>query len=200
MVIKDKINNIIENYIKNKKRFGYTFLLVFIAAACFWAFVSAGVMTKSFKKKIISQTYANKEANIESLLVTETEDGAKLWELYADEGVYNETDKVVVLHDLTGNFYEGDIVKASFRADTGTYNTVTKQVILFNNVLMVYNDGTSVSTERFIYSGKDKDIIAEGNVRIEKPNEAVVMGNKAILSKDYKDFNIEGRTETHFYM
>lgn len=200
MALKEKIKEIIENCLKDKKKLGYTLLLAFIVIGCFWAFISAGVMTKSFKKKIVSQTYANKEANIESLLVTETENGAKLWELYADEGIYNETDNIVVLHNLIGNFYEGSAVKASFRADAGTYNTVTKQVVLYNNVLMVYNDGTNVSTERFIYSGKDKDIIAQGQVRIEKPNEAVIMGNKAILSKDYKDFNIEGRTETHFYM
>lgn len=200
MALKEKIKEITENCLKDKKKLGYTLLLAFIVIGCFWAFISAGVMTKSFKKKIVSQTYANKEANIESLLVTETENGAKLWELYADEGIYNETDNIVVLHNLIGNFYEGSAVKASFRADAGTYNTVTKQVVLYNNVLMVYNDGTNVSTERFIYSGKDKDIIAQGQVRIEKPNEAVIMGNKAILSKDYKDFNIEGRTETHFYM
>ena len=37
-----------------------------------------GCSGKSFKKKFIEQTYQNKEANIESLLVTETKDGEKV--------------------------------------------------------------------------------------------------------------------------
>ena len=65
---------------------------------------------------------------------------------------------------------------------------------------MVYVDGTNVKTDRLIYSGKHEDIIAAGNVRIEKPNEAVVMGLEAVLSSDHKKFDIKGRTETHFYL
>ena len=190
----------LKDLFKDKKNIAYVSLLSVVVIACLWAFIAAGIITKNFKEKIIDETYNNKEANIESLLVTETKDGKKLWELYADQGTYTDSDKVVLLEHLLGNFYEGDKVKASFKADAGTYNSVTKQIILFNNVVMVYEDGTNISTERLIYSGKDSDIIAEGQIRIEKPKEAIVYGNKAVLSSDYKDFHIEGRTETHFYM
>ncbi|MBQ9245960.1 LPS export ABC transporter periplasmic protein LptC [bacterium] len=190
----------LKNILKDKRNIIYIGLLSIVILACFWAFVSAGMITKSFKDKIIDKTYKNKEANIESLLVTETKDGAKLWELYADEGTYTDSDNIVLLQNLIGNFYEGNTVKASFQADAGTYNATTKQIILYNNVILVYEDGTNLQTERLKYSGKEEDIIAEGNVRIEKPGEAVIIGNKAILSSDYKDFHIEGRTETHFYM
>jgi LPS export ABC transporter protein LptC len=158
------------------------------------------MITKSFKNKIIDKSFNNKEANIESLLVTETKDGQKLWELFADEGNYTDSNNIVLLQHLIGNVYDGDIVKASFKADEGTYNATKKQIILYNNVLLVYLDGTNVSAERIVYSGKDEDIIAEGNVRIEKPNEAVIMGNKAVLSSNYSDFHIQGRTQTQFYM
>ena len=55
-------------------------------------------------------------------------------------------------------------------------------------------------TDRLIYSGKNEDIEAIGNIRIEKPNEAIIMGNKAILKGDFSDFHIIGRTKTQFYM
>jgi LPS export ABC transporter protein LptC len=193
-------NKLSEIALKHKKNLLFISIVAVVIIGCLWAFISAGIMTREFKDKITDKTYNNKEANIESMLVTETKDGQKLWELYADEGTYNDIDNIVILHNLLGNFYEEEKVKASFKADAGTYNTKTKEIILFNNVLLVYFDGTNISTERLTYTGKHEDIIAEGNVRIEKPNEAVVVGRKAVLSGDYKNFNIEGRTETHFYM
>ena len=187
--------------IELKKRHIFSFVVIgIIVLACIWAFIYAGVITRAFKDKISDSTYNAKEANIENLLVTETKDGKKLWELFADVGMYTDVDGIVLLENLLGNVYEGDKVKASFKADRGTYNSETKQIILFDNVIMVYIDGTSIMTDRLTYNGKGEDIVAEGHVRIEKPKEAVVMGSKAILSGDYKDFNIVGRTETHFYM
>ena len=114
--------------------------------------------------------------------------------------MYTDADNVVLLEDLVGNFYEDDKVKASFKADKGTYNATKKQIILYDNVVLVYFDGTNISTDRLIYSGKNEDIIAQGDIRIEKPNEAIVFGNKAILKGDFSDFHIEGRTKTQFYL
>lgn len=188
------------NIIKNKKNLGYIILLAVIIIACSWAFISAGLITESFKNKIINQTYQNKEANIESLLVTETKDGEKLWELFADVGTYNDIDNVVLLQGIIGNFYEDKVVTASFKSDKGTYNATKKEIILYGNVILVYTDGTNISADRIIYSGKGKDTVALGNIRIEKPNEAIIFGNKAILKSDFSDFHIEGRTKTQFYM
>ncbi len=190
----------IKNFFKSKKNILYIIAFSIVFLACLWAFISASIITTSFKKKIINQTYQNKEANIESLLVTETKDGTKLWELFADKGTYTDSNNIVLLEDIIGNFYDENIVKASFKADKGTYNTTKKEIILYDNVILVYKDGTNISAQRIKYSGKNTDIIAEGDVRIEKPHEAVLIGHKAILDGNYKDFHIEGRTQTQFYM
>lgn len=192
MELKDKI--------KNKKNTLYITVAVIIVAGCLWAFISASLITHNFKEKIVNQTYKNKEANIESLLVTETKDNEKLWELYADNGMYTDTDNIVLLEGIIGNLYEDNAVKASFKADRGTYNNSTKNIILYDNILMVYKDGTSIRANKINYKGRNEDIIAEGAVTIEKPGEAVVIGNRAVLNGNYSDFHIEGRTQTHFYM
>ena len=114
--------------------------------------------------------------------------------------MYTDADNIVLLENLIGNFYEDDKVKASFKADKGTYNSTKKQIILYDNVVLVYIDGTNIMTDRLIYSGKNEDIEAIGNIRIEKPNEAIIMGNKAILKGDFSDFHIIGRTKTQFYI
>lgn len=190
----------LKNIFKSKKNIAYVVAFSIILIACIWAFVSAGMITKSFKSKIIDQTYKNKEANIENLLVTETKEGVKLWEMYAETGRYSDTDSVVLLEDIIGNFYEDEKVKASFKADRGTYHSTKKEIILYSNVVLVYNDGTNLMTDRIEYMGKDTDIVAQGNVRIEKPNEAIIYGGKAVLKGDFSDFHIEGRTQTKFYM
>lgn len=190
----------LKDTIKNKKNLAYIILFSTIIIACLWAFISAGIITKSFKNKLVDQTYKNKEANIESLLVTETKDGEKLWELYAEKGMYSDLSNVVLLEDIVGNFYDEKKVTASFKADKGTYTTEKKEIILYDNVVLVYKDGTNIQAEKIIYGGKGKDVTALGNIRIERPNEAVIMGNKAILKGDFSDFNIEGRTQSHFYM
>ena len=190
----------LEKFLKNKKNVAIAVGFLAIVILCVWAFVSAGMITKSFKTKIIEQTYKNKEANIESLLVTETKDGEKLFELYADTGRYSDTDNIVFLTDLIGNFYEKNKVKASFKSNEGTYDSSTKHIVLTGDVLIVYFDGTNISTDMLVYKGKQEDIRAIGNVRIEKPNEAVIMGAEAVLDGDYSDFHINGRTKTQFYM
>lgn len=190
----------LKNLIKNKKNAAIVALFTIIVIACIWAFIYAGMITKSFKNKIVEQTYQNKEANIENLLITETKDGEKLWEMYAETGRYSDDDSIVFLEDIVGNFYEEKLVKASFKADRGTYHTEKKEIILYENVLIVYNDGTNIMTDRINYAGKDTDIVAQGNVRIEKPNEAIIYGGKAVLKGDFSDFHIEGRTQTKFYM
>lgn len=190
----------LKNIFKSKKNIAYVVAFSIIFVACIWAFVSAGMITKSFKNKIVDQTYKNKEANIENLLVTETKEGVKLWEMYAETGRYSDTDSIVLLEDIIGNFYEDDLVKASFKADRGTYHSTKKEIVLYSNVVIVYNDGTNIMTDRIEYMGKDTDIIAVGNVRIEKPKEAIIYGGKAVLKGDFSDFHIEGRTQTKFYM
>lgn len=190
----------LKNIFKNKKNIAYIVAFSIVVVACIWAFVSAGMITKSFKNKIVDQTYKNKEANIENLLVTETKEGVKLWEMYAETGRYSDNDSIVLLEDIIGNFYEENAVKASFKADRGTYHSTKKEIVLYSNVVLVYNDGTNLMTDRIEYMGKDTDIVAVGNVRIEKPKEAIIYGGKAVLKGDFSDFHIEGRTQTKFYM
>ncbi|MBE7705299.1 MAG: LPS export ABC transporter periplasmic protein LptC [Cyanobacteria bacterium SIG29] len=190
----------LKNLFKSKRNIAYIVLLAVIIIACTWAFISASMITKIFKTKIEEQTFKNKEANIENLLVTETKDGEKLWEMFAETGRYSDNDSIVFLEGIIGNFYEDKKVKASFKADRGTYHSEKKEIILYSNVVLVYNDGTNIMTDRISYLGKGQDIVAQGSVRIEKPKEAIIYGGKAILKGDFSDFHIEGRTQTKFYM
>ena len=112
----------LKKIVKNKKNLAYIILFAIVVVACIWSFVYAGMITKNFKEKIVDQTYKNKEANIENLLVTETKDGKKLWELYAETGRYSDDDLVVFLDDIIGNFYEDTNVKANHNFRTHLFS------------------------------------------------------------------------------
>lgn len=182
-----------------KKNIGYIVVFSIIVLACLWAFISAGIITKTFKTKMLKDDYAKKEVNIENLLVTETKDEKKLWELFADTGHYDNKDNVAYLDDIIGNFYKGDEVVASFKSSRGTYNYITKQIILYNDTVIVYKDGSNIRASRIKWAGKNKDIIAEGQIRLEKPNQMIIHGTKAVLNSSFSDFKIYGRTRTEIY-
>lgn len=182
-----------------KRNIGYIAIFVVILVACLWAFISAGFITKNFKNKLLNNDYAKTDVNIESLLVTETKDEQKLWELFADSGHYDNNFNVAYLNGIIGNFYKNNQVVASFHSNQGTYNYINKQIILYNDTKIVYKDGSNVKANRIRWAGKNSDIIAEGNIRLEKPNQIIVYGSKAALSSDLKKFKIYGKTRTEIY-
>jgi len=182
-----------------KRNIGFIILFLSIFIACLWAFISAGMITNSFRKKMETDALGKKEVNIQNLLVTETKDGEKYWEMFADEGYYDNTDQVAVLTNIVGNFYKDDKVIASFESSRGTYNQQKKQIILYEKTLIAYKDGSNVSANKMVWSGKDSDITAEGNVRLELPSKVVVYAEKGVLSSDFKDLKVFGRTKTEIY-
>lgn len=183
----------------HKKNIGYISIFVVILIACLWAFISAGLITKNFKKKISISDFNKTDVNIENLLVTETKDEKKLWELFADSGHYDNTFNIAYLNNIIGNFYKNDQVVASFHSSRGTYNYVSKQIILYDDTKIVYKDGSNVKANRIKWAGKNSDIIAEGNIRLEKPNQVIIYGDKSTLSNDLKRFKIYGKTRTEIY-
>lgn len=182
-----------------KKNLFYIILIVIVVLACLWAFISASVITKNFKKRLINDTLGKQEVSIQNLLVTETKDDQKAWEMFADDGYYDNATQVAILNNIVGNFYKDNEVVASFESSKGTYNQASKEIILYEKTLIVYKDGSNVSANRMKWKGKDSDITAEGSVRLELPSKVVVVAEKASLSSDFKQLKVFGRTKTEIY-
>ena len=54
-----------------------------------WAFVSAGMITKNFNRSQLSGDKDKKEALVNGIILTETKDEQKYWELYGESGTYD---------------------------------------------------------------------------------------------------------------
>lgn len=182
-----------------KKNLFYIILVGLVIIACLWAFISANFITKNFKKRLIDDSLGKQEVTIQNLLVTETKDDKKSWELFADDGYYDNASQVAILNNIVGNFYDDNEVVASFESSKGTYNQTTKQIVLYERTLIVYKDGSNVSANKMEWHGKDSGVTAEGSVRLELPSKVVVVAEKATLSPDFKNLKVFGRTKTEIY-
>lgn len=183
----------------SKRKLAYIVILSVIILGCLWAFVSAGIITKNFKKEALKNAGEKQKLDIKDLLITETKEDKKYWELYADSGYYDSQNKVVILYNIIGNFYNNDEVVLSMESTKGTFNEESKRVVLYENTYIIYKDGTNVKADRFTWQGNDKDIVAQGNVVIKRNGEIRTYSNEAYLGNNMKTVRIKGRSKTELY-
>ncbi len=182
-----------------RKKLIYIIVLTLLVGVLAWAFISAGVITRNFNRDQLVGTENRQELDISSIILTETKHDKKYWEIYGEKGYYNSDTKVAILENVTGNFYSDNKVSMSFESSKGTYNEVKKQIILYNDTHIVIKDGTSLYCDRLTWSGSDKDIVAQGRIKINRDNELISTAEKAIISPDYAKFKIVGKTVTKLY-
>lgn len=183
----------------SKRKIAYIVVLVIFVLGCLWAFIAAGVITKNFKKEALESAGEKQELNIENLIITETKEDKKYWELYAESGYYDSKNKVAILYNVIGNFYDDDKVVLSMESTKGTFDETTKKVVLYDDTYIIYKDGTNVTADRFTWQGNDKDIVAEGKVVIQRYGEIRTFSNEAILGNSMTNIRIKGRSKTELY-
>lgn len=194
------LQNIKEKYKNaNKKRLYLALAFMLAVIVILWAFLSALVITKNFNREQLLGAENKQELDISSVILVETKDDQKFWEIYAKSGSYESDNKVAMLNNVVGNFYKDNEVTMSFESSRGSYNESKRQIILYDNTHIVIKDGTSLYCDTLIWSGSDNDIVVKGNVKIEKDGELVSTADKGIISANYTKFKIIGNSVTKFY-
>lgn len=184
--------------LKQKKTI-YTIVFAALALVLLWAFITAGVITRNFNREQLIGTENKQELEVSSIIITETKSDKKYWEIYGETGHYSSDNKVALMENVTGNFYSNNQVSMSFESSKGTYNEEKKQIILYENTHIVIKDGTTLYCDRLIWSGSDKEVVAQGNLKINRNNELIATAEKATISPDYAKFKIQGKTVTKLY-
>ncbi len=183
----------------NKKKI-YTILFSVVFLICLAGFLWSFTVTKDIRKPNGSEEAKNQVATVKNLVLTETKDGEIYWELYAAKGSYDSQSGNVILHDATGNFYnsENEVV-LSFEADLGTYAENTKIVILKGNTHVVAHDGSSIKADEIVIKGKGEDIVANGNVIVNRNQDFISTAENARFNSDLTFFEISGKSETRVF-
>ena len=184
----------------SKKQKAYIAAFGAIVGLLAWAFISAGVITHNFNRSQLQTDQDRQEALIHGIILTETKDEQKYWEIYGETGNYDSKNGVAMLDNVVGNFYDDDNqVSMSFESSKGTYNENKKQIILYADTFIVLKDLTTLRANKLVWSGRDVPIIAEGNVRITRQEQFLATTTKAEISPNYEQFKITGNTVSKIF-
>ena len=181
-----------------KKVYFITFLS--IALLCVAGFLWAYFVTSDIRKNVQGALNQAQQVQVKNLILTETKDAKKYWELYAKGGSYDSRTKLVILTDIIGNFYnEKQEVVLSFESPKGTYEDGTKLITLEGESLFVSKDGSSILADKITWQGKNTDIVATGNVRIKRNDELTTLSEKAVFAPDFTSFKIIGKSQVQIF-
>ena len=183
----------------DKKKRTYLFVILGIVFIMAWAFISAGFITANFNRAQVKDSADGQKVDAIGIIITETKQGEKYFEIYGESGSYSNDHSVATLNNVVGNFYKNGEVAMSFQSSKGSYDEKAGTITLYEHTYIVLKDETSLETDRLTWSGSDKDTIAEGNVKIKKSNEMYALADKCIIGPDYEKFKIIGKTQTKIY-
>lgn len=183
-----------------RKQKAYIGAFAAIVGLLAWAFISAGIITHNFNRSQLQTDQDRQEALINGIILTETKDEKKYWEIYGETGNYDSKNGVAMLNNVVGNFYdENNEVSMSFESSKGTYNEKKEQIILYDDTFIVLKDLTTLRANKLVWSGKDIPIVAEGNIRITRKSDLLATAKKVEISPDYNTFKIIGNTVSKVY-
>lgn len=183
----------------DKKKKAYIGGFAVIISVMLWAFVSAGVITHDFNRSQLSVDKDRQEALINGIILTETKDAKKYWEIYGETGSYDSNNEVALMDNVIGNFYKDNKVAMSFQSSKGTYNAARKIIILYNDTFVVLEDGTTLLADRLRYAGSDQPIIATGNVQITREQSFLATADEVEISPNFDSFKISGKTTSKIF-
>lgn len=194
MDLLEKIKNL------SKKQKAYVGAFCAIVALLAWAFISAGVITHNFNRSQLQTDQDRQEASIDGIILTETKDEKKYWEIYGETGNYDSKNGVAMLNNVIGNFYDDENqVSMSFESSKGTYNSKKGDITLYKDTFIVLKDGITLNADNLHWTNSHTPIVAEGHIKVQKGKELLSTADKIIISPTYDSFKIVGNTVSKVY-
>lgn len=184
----------------SKKKKAYLLAFSGIVGVLLWAFVSAGIITHNFNRSQLQTDQDRQEALINGIILTETKDEKKYWEIYGETGTYDSTNGVALLDNCIGNFYDdNNEVSMSFESTKGTYNAKKTQIIMYDDTRVVIKDGTSLEADRITWTGSENPVVAKGNIKITRNGQFLATADRVEISPTYDNFKIIGHAQSKMY-
>lgn len=182
-----------------KKKRAYFTILLALGGILAWAFITAGIITHDFNRKQVQSQGDEQEAIVNGIILTETKDEQKYWEIYGENGKWDSAKGIAQLNNVTGNFYKDNEVSMSFESSKGTYNSKEGDITLYSETFIVLKDGITLNADKLHWVNSHSPIIAEGHIKIKKGNQLLSTADKITISPDYSSFQISGNTVSKVY-
>lgn len=183
----------------SKKNRLYFLAILAIVGVLAWAFITAGMITRDFNRQQQAATGESQEAEVSGIILTETKNEKKYWEIYGDTGEWNSTKSVAQLNGVIGNFYKDNEVSMSFKSSKGTYNSEKGDITLYEHTVVALKNGIILKADKLHWLNSQSPIVAEGHIEILKDNSLHSTANKIEISPNYDSFKIIGNTVSKVY-
>ena len=183
----------------NRKKLAISIAVFVVVLITGWAFISACMISRSFNREQLSGSKDEQSVDAVGVIITETKEGNKYFEIYGETGNYSNDKNIATLNNVVGNFYKDGEVTMSFQSSKGSYDETEGSITLYENTYIVLKDETSLAADKLVWMGNDKDTIAEGHVKIRKGKELVSTADKCIIGVGYEKFKIIGKTQTKLF-
>lgn len=164
-----------------------------------WSFFSAKLLTSNLNRKDIEQSGDSQQAVVEGIILTETKDEEKYWEIYGETGIYDSKKEEASLTGVIANFYKENKVSMSIISSKGAYNAKEKKITLYEDTHLVINQGLTLDADKLVWNGNDKPIFAYGHVIITKDDQFMANADEIEISADYENIKIKGNTTSRIY-
>ena len=191
------------NYMKwqslTKKQKMYVIVSGAITLILLWSFFSAKLLTSGLNRKDLAQNGESQQALVEGIILTETKNEEKYWEIYGDTGLYDSKQDTASLNNVHANFFKDNKVSMSIVSSKGSYDAKTKTITLYEDTYLVIEQGLTLSADKLIYKGSNEPILAYGNVIVTKGDEFMANADEIEISADYSNIKIKGNTTSKIY-
>jgi len=192
--------NLISGKLMPKKTLLSAIIIGIFVSVIAWAMVVSYQITKQIdKNQSEGNTVSSENANVENLVITETKNGQKFWELFASEGQYDNKGNRASLVNIKGYFYNNNKRVLTFVSPNADYLVKNKEIRLFGGPKAVTESKIYISSNEMIWSDIDDKINAKGSVNIIKMPKLVAKGDRAIFSPDFSKIKMIGNTTTYSY-
>lgn len=186
----------------SKKTLISIIILSVLTVLSVWVFFSdTGEKIKS-NTETSSSVKTNTEeekAKVTDLIITETNEGKKFWEVIATSGNYDKGVDAITLNNIKGNFYKNNVVVLSVEAPLAIYNSSKKEVVLKNGARAANNKNVLITAKEIRWAGSTDTITATGNVRIVQDDKLLTISDKSIFNSNFTNLKLSGNSSSYVY-
>ena len=183
----------------SKKSILFTVIILILISLSYWTYSTSKNITNNIAQISQNTSADSEKVNIEDMTVTETREGQKFWEIYAESGRYENNANQVILTNIKGNFYKNGKVVLSFEAPQGIYNGKSKEVKLTGGTRAITDKDIFIAAKELGWIGHTDKIIAKGNVKIRKGADFLTFADMAIFTTDFSNVKALGHSQTNVY-
>ena len=177
--------------------FSLIFLAIFGILST-WAFI----VSKNIMGEINiadNSPQADEQVDLRELIITETKEGKKFWEIYADSGHYNNGTEKAVLKNISGNFYKEGNVVLSVASPVAVYDSEKKEIRLKGGAEALNDKDIYIEAEEICWAGAKDKINARGDVKIIRNKQVMTVSDESSFDTDFTNLKITGDANTYVF-